>query len=1218
MDFNLIWNRRVGVFVAMVVVLGLLVSDIYLKSKTSSHETQRVCAVFSEKEQSLNHLLDSIVVQLNQVSNPITDWSLLRLFPQKDKGLEVAVVSQGRDVFWSSSSIAFPSKANLDNDQSGLVHLPSGWYYQLTRQVKEYTIHGFILIKREFPYQNRYIKNSFNADFKLAENCQVDKFKHLNALNICRADGKFLFSILPFAGSFRSDKDSDFGALLFLVFVVLILSQLKSWLEHHSGLSKVLKVCVMLIVTSVIFILVNELKLPTFFYQSKLFQPQSFAYTAWFTSFGAYLLGSILMYFFAYSTWSFRGQIDHRWRVVIKVLSFAFVAFYFSISAVLLKILVLNSTITFEFFHDLNFSSLNFFAFIALSLQLLGFVLLAWNLKAEFYMKGQRVQFVLSIIASAIAAGVLVSHLLSPISWIVFLFYGTTFIILCRFEQNYISSYKFTFLMIGSLILATYINLYTQALVHAKSERILEVQAVKLSSERDSGAEIFLAELDNKLRIDTNIRSNLSPPYKKLETYLQNNYFTGFWRNYNLQVTVCSSGDSVLVTDEKRSYPCFDFFNKLIETKGIQVAGSSFYFMDRINGRISYLGQTQFNNPKNIPVHVILELTSKVIPEGKGYPELLLDERASRENYSGDFSYAKYFDGMLVDRGGDYQYSLKFSEQIPMHQEYTHYSKNEYRHCVYQRDGNNFIVASYPEMNSFHLLSVITYLFLLFFLAGSLIIVLTSRTLSIQKNKFDLREKIQLTLLFSLLGILIVIGLSLMLYNSNTLLRSVKENLNDKLVSISSEVTIRIGQENELNTQMLDYMNDQLIVLSDIIRADINLYDIQGNLFATSRSEIYDRGLMSRHIDPVAFKALSVDHKTLFHQDESLGEMNFFSAYSPVYNQSNRLVGYLNLPYFMGQDEFKKQASDFIVAFSNLYIVLVVISLLIALVISRKLTAPLLQIENNLKGIELGKTNAKIEYSGEDEIGRLAKEYNKKVDELAESAELLARSERESAWQEMARQVAHEINNPLTPMKLSIQYLQRIKGQGSAEFDAYFNQVSKTLVEQIDALSLIASTFSDFAKMPGFNFELIDLKQRVQEIVLLFEQTNGITVTLDILSDRAIQIIADKDQLRRALINLVTNGIQAIPQDRIGRIHVELNRDTDWAFITITDNGIGISEELKDKLFEPSFTTKSSGMGLGLAIVKKIVENANGEIWFTSIPDVKTVFYLKFPLAAKA
>ena len=290
-------------------------------------------------------------------------------------------------------------------------------------------------------------------------------------------------------------------------------------------------------------------------------------------------------------------------------------------------------------------------------------------------------------------------------------------------------------------------------------------------------------------------------------------------------------------------------------------------------------------------------------------------------------------------------------------------------------------------------------------------------------------------------------------------------------------------------------------------------------------------------------------------------------------------------------------------------------SLIVALLISRKLTAPLLQIEKNLKGIQLGKTNAKIEYLGEDEIGRLAKEYNKKVDELAVSADLLARSERESAWQEMARQVAHEINNPLTPMKLSIQYLQRIKKLGAENFDDYFDRVSRTLVEQIDVLSLIASSFSDFARMPMIRNELIDISESVREVVLLFENTNNASVLFTTLVEEQIMVMADKDQLGRAIINLIKNGIQAIQRDRSGVVKVELNQDKDWAYISVTDNGIGIPLELQDKLFDPSFTTKSSGMGLGLAITKRIIENFDGQIWFKSSHDEGTTFYIKLPLS---
>jgi nitrogen fixation/metabolism regulation signal transduction histidine kinase len=291
--------------------------------------------------------------------------------------------------------------------------------------------------------------------------------------------------------------------------------------------------------------------------------------------------------------------------------------------------------------------------------------------------------------------------------------------------------------------------------------------------------------------------------------------------------------------------------------------------------------------------------------------------------------------------------------------------------------------------------------------------------------------------------------------------------------------------------------------------------------------------------------------------------------------------------------------------------------LIVAILIGNKLTLPLLKIEKNLKGIQLGKENAKIEYLGEDEIGRLAKEYNKKVDELAESADLLARTERELAWREMARQVAHEINNPLTPMKLNIQYLRRIKEQGSENFDEYFDQVSKTLIENIDALSSIASSFSDFARMPNIQNELLDVRERVKEAALLFKNTPNVFIDVVSYGGDPLKIMADKDQFSRALINLIKNGIQSIPRDREGHIIIECKEEDHCALLTITDNGGGIPDQMRAKLFEPSFTTKSSGMGLGLAISKRIIENFKGEIWFQTTMDVGTTFYIKLPLAGK-
>ena len=1210
-------GRNIYLLIAMPILLALLLCEFVLfKEDNRDQEPNRVYKVFEKKEKKLSILVDSVANRL--IANPkvLNNWSLLSLFNHNDDGLEVAILNENAFLFWSSSLIAFPLEGNGIKNSMGLVHLPTGWYYQTSRKSGEYTIKGFILIKREFPYRNRYIKSSFQSDFNLPDEDTVLSSPKSDALNIRRPDGTSLFSIKSSNDDNSSGSNPDLPALLFFGFVLMILAQLNVWLKRNKRLPISLKLIISPSIPVILYMILSEFKLPASLFQSHLFSPHDFAYSSWLDSLGEFVLLSILMFHIAQAFFILTDISKAKTGKLFRMIaSFLFVAIYFTISVVLMKLLFANSGISLEFFSDLEFSGVNIYAFFSIALHVIGFIIVVLRLRSFYFKELGFKNFVFGLILAGAITGYAISSLCYPIDWKPFIYYLLVVVIIARFEIAKIREYKYTFLLIMSIVGAGYINLYAQHLILEKKSKVMDMWAVKLSSERDPGAEIFLSELDSKLRQDTIIQYYLAPPYKSLESYFLNNYFTGFWRNYNLQITVCSPVDSVFITDENKYYPCLSFFDNLRKTKGMLVSGSNFYFMDRVNGRISYLGQLDLLNSVKIPVKVFIELNSKVIPEGKGYPELLLDEHASRESQDGGFSYAKYFDGELVDRGGDYQFGMHLPAEINLKNEYTHFSKNGYLHSAYNRNGNNYVIVSDPETNIYEQISTFPYLFLLFYLIGATVLLFNERNFNIRNKKLDFREKIQLTLILSLLGILTIIGVGLMVYNSNKLLNSLQDNLNEKLKSVSSELSIRIGQEDELNAPMRDFMNEQLIVLSDIIRADINLYDLNGRLFATSRSEIYDRGLISRRMDPTAFKAISVDQKTVFLHDENLGEMNFSSAYSPVYNHNSKLIGYLNLPYFTRQDDYKKQVSGFIVAFSNLYILLIMFSLIVALLISRKLTAPLLQIEKNLKGIQLGKTNAKIEYLGEDEIGRLAKEYNKKVDELAVSADLLARSERESAWQEMARQVAHEINNPLTPMKLSIQYLQRIKKLGTENFDDYFDRVSRTLVEQIDVLSLIASSFSDFARMPMIRNELIDISESVREVVLLFENTNNASVLFATMVEGQVMVMADKDQLGRAIINLIKNGIQAIQRDRSGVVKVELNIDKDWAFISVTDNGIGIPLELQDKLFDPSFTTKSSGMGLGLAITKRIIENFNGQIWFKSSHDEGTTFYIKLPLS---
>jgi nitrogen fixation/metabolism regulation signal transduction histidine kinase len=269
-------------------------------------------------------------------------------------------------------------------------------------------------------------------------------------------------------------------------------------------------------------------------------------------------------------------------------------------------------------------------------------------------------------------------------------------------------------------------------------------------------------------------------------------------------------------------------------------------------------------------------------------------------------------------------------------------------------------------------------------------------------------------------------------------------------------------------------------------------------------------------------------------------------------------------------------------------------------------------IKDKLSQIKLGRKNEKIAWVRNDEIGGLISEYNRMIDELAESAELLARSERESAWREMAKQVAHEIKNPLTPMKLSIQHLQRSWEDKAPDWSERLGRFTRTMIEQIESLNKIAAEFSDFAKMPKAKNENIDIAEILENAVDLF-QDNKLQINIENTCNEPLIINADKTQILRIFNNLIKNAIQAINDIDKGRIDIHLS-NTEMSFLVkISDNGEGIPAEQKDKIFSPNFTTKTGGMGLGLAMVKNIVESYQGKIWFESEQGSGTTFFVEFP-----
>jgi len=297
----------------------------------------------------------------------------------------------------------------------------------------------------------------------------------------------------------------------------------------------------------------------------------------------------------------------------------------------------------------------------------------------------------------------------------------------------------------------------------------------------------------------------------------------------------------------------------------------------------------------------------------------------------------------------------------------------------------------------------------------------------------------------------------------------------------------------------------------------------------------------------------------------------------------------------------------------NIYVFLFVLTGGIAVAISNSITAPLKVLSERLKTLKLGKKNVPLEWSQKDELGELIRDYNRMILQLEESAKILATTERETAWREMAKQVAHEIKNPLTPMKLSLQHLQIAIENESPNKEKLFRKVSATLIEQIDNLNRIASEFSSFAKMPEPENKVVSLNEVMASIHDLFRERKDMDIKLFVPIDD-LRVFADKDHLLRVMSNLIKNAIQAIPEDRRGKIVLKLTKKGDEAVILVSDNGKGIPDELKEKVFKPNFTSKSSGTGLGLAICANIIEGFNGKIYFETEVNKGTVFYVVIPL----
>ena len=402
---------------------------------------------------------------------------------------------------------------------------------------------------------------------------------------------------------------------------------------------------------------------------------------------------------------------------------------------------------------------------------------------------------------------------------------------------------------------------------------------------------------------------------------------------------------------------------------------------------------------------------------------------------------------------------------------------------------------------------------------------------------------------------------------------------------------------------------DKIYEIADNLNVEFNMYDLEGTLVKSSKPS-FENDSISKCISANILSELNHSFdKRHVEQNAVLGG-DYRSSYTVFTDSKAKPLGILNVPYFEDDSFNDAELKEFLVRLGYAYFFMILVAVAFAYFVSKFITRSLKTISDKMNETRLEKHNKKIELKGaSQEISVLVESYNSMIDELEESAVQLAQSEREQAWREMAKQVAHEIKNPLTPMRLSVQSFQRKFDPSDPKIHQKVEEYSKTLIQQIDTMSSIASAFSNFAKMPAQKNEMLNIVEVVNLALDIFTE-DYITFHS---SEKKIIAKFDRTQLIRVVTNLVKNAIQAIPERQEPKITVKVYSQEDTVFISVEDNGNGISEENRAKVFEPKFTTKSSGMGLGLPMLKKIIETFNGSITFTSQEGKGTTFIVSFP-----
>ena len=1070
------------------------------------------------------------------------------------------------DVYPYSYRLQFSSNRNLHSNplayigiQEKYINLGSAWYVvttQFDRDRKLKVVTG-ILVKTEYPGSS--VPNTVNRRLGLRDGYTTVTISEDDTALVYGIENEPLFSIVPTVPPTPGHGNMP---LRWIAFGLMLLAVFPHHYRHHTWGTFFLAIGVLVLV-----------RLMAYYYVWKgyatgeLFSPVLYADTTLFNSLGSLLFNNVFVAMFFYALFVMRYRIHKalerlsapgRWTVtgLLALLGLA-LAFYIHY---VMRSLVRNSSIVLEPFRLTEIGSYAILSYLTFAMLFLA-LLFQIHLVLMLVRRDTRVNLFTWVNLSLYVAAVSIYSVMAVSA------YGL--------DKEYESN---------------------------------RVNTGKLAIERDLSLEMFLREVEPAILSDpflsvlTSVGGGELIKNRLMERYL----YSDVVRKYNITLSTCSRDNLISLGEGVDPVGCFSFYENLMKEYGVALApGSNIYYLHDYNGLTSYLGMFTYYDPSTYEVsRLFLELESKYKNDVVNSPfDALTVRSGTAAALSRKYSYARYSDDRLVSYGGTYDYPVTPPEEYPIG--YRMVNKNGVIHFVNRLSDEDITVISRARRPFFPHVVSFSYLFLFY---GFFILIFTQRW---RKDRlFNLPKhslKRRITLLITLTMVLAIgtMGIGSVIY----VMRLNRENNREAMDALMTSAQSVLAEPckyalryNDINTpQLFSAMDD----FNQVTRNELNLYNVHGELIRSTKPELFDQYLVGKRMNNKAFRQIVKQRQLRFVDVENIAGVRFYSVYEPVFNGDGAMVAIVNVPYFNRSEDVADATATTISAVINIYLILLLAAIALAAIISNSLSRPLVEIKDRIDRLALT-GNRRIKYRNtKDELGVLIASYNKMVEDLEESSRQLAQTEREQAWKEMARQIAHEIKNPLTPMKLSIQYLLKMKEAGVPGWEEKLESVSKSLLEQIDTLSQTATEFSSFARFFSEDVTRIDLGELIAEQKEFFDNREDLSIEYVGPETGQASVDGRRSQLARVLVNLITNSVQAIDSvgQTDGRIRISLSpariAGSDGWRIDVEDNGPGVSDEDLSKLFTPNFTTKKTGTGLGLAICRSIIEQSQGTIGYS-------------------